>query len=97
MAEEMVVARRRVRIANSLGLHLRAADAFVRLAQTYRAEVWVAREGLRVNGKSILDLISLAAAPGTSLDIEVRGLDAGEAVAALATLVTAGFDTDEGR
>ncbi|ODU01097.1 MAG: hypothetical protein ABS79_02275 [Planctomycetes bacterium SCN 63-9] len=96
MAEDLPVVRCRVPIANALGLHLRPAGAFARLAQTYQSEVWVAHQQLRVNGKSVLDLMTLGAAPGMILEIEVQGPDAAEALAALANLVASGFDFDEG-
>jgi phosphocarrier protein len=93
---EPVVVRRRVEVVNAYGLHMRPADKFVRLAKSFQAEVWVYHGDTRVNGKSILSMASLAAECGTILDIEARGPDADEALAALAELVEAGFHmTDE--
>ena len=82
---------RRVAIANALGLHLRAADQFVRLAQQFRADIWVHLDGKGANGKSILDLTTLAATCGTRLDLEARGPDAAEALSALCELIESGF------
>jgi phosphocarrier protein len=89
--DELVVARRRVEIANRYGLHLRAAAQFEKLAKSFRAEVWVEYGGVRGNGRSVLDLVGLAAVCGATLDLEARGPDALDALAALADLVAAGF------
>jgi phosphocarrier protein HPr len=92
------VACRQVEILNALGLHLRPADKFVRLAQQYRSEIRVRHEGKDTNGKSILDLTTLAAECGTILEVEARGPDAEAAVDALAELVLARFyETEEGQ
>ena len=91
MSQETIVARRQVEITNSLGLHLRPADKFVKLALHYKAEVRVHYNGNQFNGKSILDLTSLAAECGTRLELEARGPDALEAIEALAGLVSAQF------
>ncbi len=98
MSHDSPVARRQVKIMNALGLHLRPADKFVRVASRFQSEVRVFHDGLEVNGKSILDLSTLAAECGTQLDLEARGPDAEAAVAALADLVLARFhETDEGQ
>jgi phosphocarrier protein HPr len=88
------VARRQVEITNALGLHLRPADKFVRLAHRFQAEVRIYYRGHEFNGKSILDLTSLAAECGTRLELEARGPDAEDAIAALAELVAAQFHED---
>jgi phosphocarrier protein HPr len=89
------VARRQVEIVNALGLHLRPADKFVRLAHRFQSEVRVIHEGHEFNGKSILDLTTLAAECGTRLELEARGPDAEAAIEALAGLVLARFYEDE--
>jgi phosphocarrier protein len=91
----MLPARREVDITNTLGLHLRAACGFVRLAQQFQADVWVVWEGRRVNGKSILDLTTLAAECGSRLELETDGPDAVEALTALTDLIMRGFDVAE--
>jgi len=92
------VARRQVEILNALGLHLRPADKFVRLAHRFLSDIRVYYRGDELNGKSILDLTRLAAERGTRLDLEARGADAEAALAALAELVSARFhEDDEGR
>ena len=98
MTHDEQVVRRQVEILNALGLHLRPADKFVRLASGFASEIKVYHNGGEFNGKSILDLTSLAAERGTLLELEARGADASEAVAALAELVLARFhENDEGQ
>jgi phosphocarrier protein len=90
----MLTAIRQVDITNTLGLHLRAAGAFVKLAQQFRAEVWVVCDGRRASGKSILDLATLAAECGCRLELETDGPDAAAALDALTGLIARGFDED---
>lgn len=84
-------AERRTRIVNPMGLHARPAAEFVKLAGRFRAEVWVARDDLEVNGKSIMGVLMLAAERGAELSIRAEGADAAAAVEALASLVDGGF------
>jgi len=74
-------------IQNKLGLHLRAAAAFVKVAERYKSDVSLERDGTRANGKSIIALVTLAASLGTSVRIVAEGPDAEDAVSALAKLV----------
>jgi len=74
-------------IQNKLGLHLRAAAAFVKVAERFKSDVSLEREGTRANGKSIIALVTLAASLGTTVKIAAEGPDAEEAVAALTKLV----------
>jgi phosphocarrier protein len=87
----MPTLRRQAEIVNALGLHLRAASQFARLAQQFRAEVRVCLGDSRVDGKSILDLMTLAACCGAVLVLEASGTDAELAIAALVGLVACGF------
>src|SRR3954452_815371 len=97
MSHDLPVARRQVEIANPLGLHMRPADKFVKVALQFQAEVRVIHNGNEFNGKSILDLTSLAAECGTRLELEARGADAEQALEALAELVSAQFyEAEEG-
>lgn len=97
MSHEPSAARRQVEILNALGLHLRPADKFVGLAHKFQAEIKVHYKGREYNGKSILDLTSLAAECGSKLDLEAQGPDAEAALDALAELVSARFyEDDEG-
>ncbi|MCU0841710.1 MAG: HPr family phosphocarrier protein [Thiobacillaceae bacterium] len=82
---------REVQILNQLGLHARASAKLTQLAGQFKSEVWLARDGRRVNGKSIMGVMMLAAAKGTTLRLEVDGPDEGEAMAALETLIADKF------
>jgi phosphocarrier protein len=95
MSQDVPVARRQVEIVNAYGLHLRPADKFVKLALQFQADIRVHYKGNEYNGKSILDLTTLAAERGSRLDLEARGPDAEPAVAALAELVLARFHEDD--
>ena len=89
-------ASRRVRVVNRRGLHARAAARFVKLAETFDAEIEVAKDGVAVPGTSIMGLMMLAAARGTDLDISVSGREAEAALDALCRLVAGGFEEDVG-
>lgn len=78
-------------IVNALGLHARAAAQLVQTANRYRSEVHVEKEGQEVNGKSIMGVLTLAAAKGSEIVVSCEGEDAVDALAALATLIEAGF------
>jgi len=81
-------------IVNRLGLHARPAAMFVRIASRHRAEIWVAKEGEEVNGKSIMGLMMLAAGRGSKLRIRCEGPDADKAMEELEELIKAGFNED---
>jgi phosphocarrier protein len=81
-------------IANQRGLHARAAAKFVKLAGQFEAEVEVGRGDQSVDGRSIMGLMMLAAAPGTTIRLAARGPQAKEAVVALSDLVRRKFDED---
>ena len=81
-------------IQNKLGLHARPAAMFVRVANKHRANIWVEKDGRRVNGKSILGLMMLAAAQGTKLMISAVGDDAERAVRELELLIQRRFDEE---
>ena len=82
---------RELTIVNALGLHARAAARFVRLAAQYDATVRVAKGARELDGKSILGLLLLGAAKGSTIVIRTDGRDAEAAAEALAALVAAGF------
>jgi phosphocarrier protein HPr len=84
-------AQREVRIRNKLGMHARAAVKFVQMANQYRCEVKVVKDGNEANGKSIMGLLTLVAAMGSTMTIVCEGDDAARAVAALGVLVDEGF------
>jgi phosphocarrier protein HPr len=81
-------------IINRLGLHARPAAMFVRIASRYRSEIWVAKEGEEVNGKSIMGLMMLAAGQGSILHIRCEGPDAAKAIEELEELIQARFNED---
>lgn len=81
-------------ITNRQGLHARACQAFVHLAGRFRSEVFVVRDGVEVNGKSILGVMMLAAEPGAAILVRAEGPDEDEALAALAKLVEDKFGED---
>jgi phosphocarrier protein HPr len=85
---------RQVTVVNRRGLHARAAAKFVKLAETFTAEIEVARDGTTVSGTSIMGLMMLAAAPGSTLEIRARGAQAAAALDALVALVEGGFEED---
>ena len=87
--------RRPVVITNPQGLHMRPAAAFAQLARQYQCSVTVWHGDRQVNGKSWLDLLLLAAEPGSELIVEVVGNDASAALAALAELLAAPSADDE--
>jgi phosphotransferase system HPr (HPr) family protein len=89
------IARRRVQIVNTYGLHMRPSTRFVKLASSFQSEISVDHQGIKANGKSILEMTTLAAERGAHLDLEARGPDAVEALDALAELVAAGFHMEE--
>jgi len=74
-------------IRNALGLHARAAAAFVKIANRFQSEITVRKDDAEVNGKSIMGVLMLAAAQGSEIDITVRGGDASEALDALGRLI----------
>jgi len=82
-------------IVNRLGLHARAAARFVKCAGAFESDIAVERNGRRVNGKSIMGIMTLAAACGTSIRLEVNGTDEAAAVEALTQLVAERFGEAE--
>ena len=86
---------REVEIINKLGLHARASAKLTQTAGRFESEVWLSRNGRRVNGKSIMGVMMLAAAKGTTLKIDVEGPDEAEAMAALVELIGDRFGEGE--
>jgi phosphocarrier protein len=87
--------RKQIEIINKLGMHARAAAKFVTLAQTYSADIQIAKNGQRVNGKSIMGVMMLAAAKGSSIELLIDGEDEDRAMQALSQLIDNRFDEDE--
>lgn len=86
--------RREVRIVNTRGLHARASAKFVKCVEQFDARMTVSREGMSVSGSSIMGLMMLAAHPGSSISIEVKGPEAQKALEAITALIEAKFDED---
>ena len=87
--------QREVEIINKLGLHARASAKLTQVAGRFGADVWLSRNGRRVNAKSIMGVMMLAAAKGSTIVIETEGPDEAEAMRALQDLIANRFDEDE--
>ena len=84
-----------VEILNKLGLHARASAKLTQVAGQFKSGVWLSRGGRRVNAKSIMGVMMLAAAQGSKVVIETDGPDEGEAMSAVTGLITARFEEAE--
>ena len=82
-------------IVNKLGLHARAAAKLTHLASSFHSEIWISRSGRRVNAKSIMGVMMLAAGQGSSVVLEAEGADADAALAALLKLIAERFGEGE--
>lgn len=91
MGESVPLVIAQLTLLNKQGLHARAAAVFVRALSGLSADIQVGWEGRVVNGRSMLDLMTLGAPKGSVLDVEVRGADAAAAVAALTKVIEARF------
>jgi phosphocarrier protein HPr len=83
-------------VVNPLGVHARPAAALVKTANRFQCDVWLHKDGQRVNGKSIMGVLMLAATQGSTLTVEADGADAGAAVEAIGTLIQDGFGEGRG-
>ncbi len=81
-------------IVNKLGLHARASALLVKNATRFQSEIRIEREGVEVNGKSIMGIMMLAAAKGSVIRLRVEGEDETEAMSVLGELITNGFGED---
>ena len=89
------MARAEVEIVNKLGMHARASAKLTQVASGYACEVWLSRNGRRVNAKSIMGVMMLAAGKGAMITIEAQGEGADAALAALRKLIADKFDEGE--
>lgn len=87
--------RTRVRINNKLGLHARASAKLTKLAGSFDCDVHMSRNGRRINAKSIMGVMMLAAGVGTEVEIETEGVDEAVALEALVTLINDRFGEGE--
>ena len=92
----MGLAERQVQVRNRRGMHARAAVKFVQLANKFKSEVKVIKDGQEANGKSIMGLLTLVGAYGSQMTVICEGDDADAAVVALAELVDGGFGEEIG-
>ena len=84
-----------VEIVNKLGLHARASAKLTQLAGKFHSDIWMSRSGRRVNAKSIMGVMMLAAGKGSMISIEANGNDADQALSALCGLIASKFDEGE--
>ena len=82
-------------IVNRLGLHARAAAKLTHIASGFQSEIWLSRSGRRVNAKSIMGVMMLAAGKGSTVRLEAEGADADAALAALTKLIADRFGEGE--
>jgi phosphocarrier protein len=81
-------------VSNKLGIHARPAAMFVKVANRFTCNIFVEKDGEKVNGKSIMGLMMLAAGPGSKLKVHAEGHDASAALAELETLLNRKFDEE---
>ena len=87
--------KQEIAIINKLGLHARASSKLTQTASQFNCEIWVEKNGRRVNAKSIMGVMMLAAAKGSSILLEADGADENEAIIALQTLINDYFGEGE--
>ncbi|MHB1590866.1 MAG: HPr family phosphocarrier protein [Sulfuricella sp.] len=84
-----------IEIVNKLGMHARASAKLTQMAGQFKSEIWIACNGRRVNAKSIMGVMMLAANKGSIIHIEIDGADESEAMQALAALIAERFGEGE--
>jgi phosphocarrier protein HPr len=82
------------KVSNKLGIHARPAAMFVKTANRFSCDIFVEKDGEKVNGKSIMGLMMLAAGPGSKLTVIAQGHDASQALAELEILINRKFDEE---
>ncbi len=85
---------RELTIVNKSGIHARPAAMFVKIANRFGCDIFVEKDGEKINGKSIMGLMMLAAGPGSKVTLHVKGADGPQAIAELEQLVQRKFDED---
>ena len=81
-------------VSNKLGIHARPAALFVKTANRFDCDIFVEKDGEKVNGKSIMGLMMLAAGPGSKLIVHAEGRDASQALSEIETLIKRKFDEE---
>lgn len=84
-----------ITISNKLGLHARASAKFTKTASQFASDIWVLRNGRRINGKSIMGLMMLAAGMGSEITIQTTGTDEEQAMSALLALIRNKFGEED--
>src|SRR2546425_8837955 len=92
IADGRLVITKDFMVSNKLGIHARPAAMFVKTANRFNCEIFVEKDGDKVNGKSIMGLMMLAAGPGSKLTVHAHGTDAAQALDELETLFKQKFD-----
>ncbi len=91
VAEKMDVVEREFIIGNKLGIHARVAAQIVKVANQFQSDIWILKSGNKVNGKSILDVLTLVCPHGSTVNVSASGPDASDALKALAILFQTKF------
>jgi phosphocarrier protein len=94
LADSTLVMSRDFLVSNKLGMHARPAAMFVKTANRFSCDIFVEKDGEKVNGKSIMGLMMLAAGPGSTLTVHASGQDASQALAELELLIDRKFDEE---
>ena len=94
IAGDQAVMTRDFQVLNKLGIHARPAAMFVKTANRFHCEIFVEKDGEKVNGKSIMGLMMLAAGPGSKVTVHAHGHDASQAITELGTLISRKFDEE---
>jgi len=84
-----------IEIVNKLGLHARASAKLTQMAGQFKSEIWIARDDRRINAKSIMGVMMLAANKGSTIHLEIDGADESEAMQALVALIADRFGEGE--
>lgn len=87
--------KREIKVVNKLGLHARASAKLTQMASSFKSEVWISRNGRRVNAKSIMGVMMLAAGLGSTVELETNGADEEAAMAGLEKLFAGRFGESE--
>jgi phosphocarrier protein len=93
-ADSSAIMTKDFRVSNKLGIHARPAAMFVKTANRFNCEIFVEKDGEKVNGKSIMGLMMLAAGPGSKLTVHAQGHDASQALSEIETLINRKFDEE---
>ena len=94
ISEPDITLQKELVVTNKLGIHARPAAMFVKLATRFESDIFVEKDGEKVNGKSIMGLMMLAAGPGSRLTVQANGGDAAQALVELEALLKRKFDED---